>query len=502
MKTAVAMKHSAPLSNACVLLLLFFCHTATSAQSFVETEYVVVDRGSQMNGSDGALRLYTRSGTMLATLASSGSGAMRGAAFADTGELFVARGNDILRYTGDPLTPDTMPFVTGSKAQDVVVNPVTGNIICSFGTNAGSANIMELDSSGTIVQMITDPLLAHPRSIALNYSADTLFVANQSAGNVLAIDLATGTVQVHANIASQFPNYGPIGITTAPDVDDLVYVVSDYGSGPTEIVSLDGPSGSPTITSFLNFGSLSDLTSPAGIYADDYGNLFIAGRSKNMGTPGVYTYRRATGMRPALPFLGSEHVNPIDIAFARSPVTFSLTSSDGVSPSSGLPRVSFGTQNAQLVFDIQAPDFANMAFAIFYSLIPDSAALATVNDPFRPLGGGIPFETPDTRTLPLLLDSFFLQSLALIQAGGNGAPVLLDPAACPNSTAGFFLRPQGATDSQGVAQAILTMPSLPCLPPNFTAYMAFSLVLVDGQTLPALVGAATSYPLALALERP
>ncbi len=485
----------------CSMICLSACLLASS-QTFEETEFVVVDRGVQMNGSDGELRLYTHSGGFLSTLPSVGSNQYRGGAFADTGELFVARGNDIWRFVGNPLLPDVAPFATGTKAQDVVVNSADGHVFCAFGNNTASATILEYDDTGTLVQTITDPLLVHPRSLAIDYAGNTLFIANQSGGNILAVDIAAGTVQQHVDIAASIANFGPIGITLPRDTDDLMYVVGDYGSGPTEVVEIVGPTGSATVNTFLNFGSLPDLKAPAGAISDNYGNLFFAGRSKNMGVPGIYVYNRATGQRTTLPYVGTEHLNPIDITFRKTMIGFTLTSSDGVSATTGLPHILWGIHNTQITIDIQAPDYPLMPFAILYSLMTDTVCLDAALDPPRPLGGGIPFQVPDTRIAPLLPDAFFFQSLALIQAGGNGAPVVLDPTICPGSNAGFFLRPQGATDASGNAQAILTMPSLPCLPPNFVAYMAFSLSVVDMQTQPTLVGAATSHVVCVAIERP
>ncbi len=484
-----------------LILALAFCLTL-SAQTFEETEYVVVDRGTQMNGSDGELRLYTHSGGLLSTLTSAGSGQFRGAAFANNGDLYVARGDDILRYTGSALTPDAMPFFAGTKAQDIVINPADDHIWCAFGNNAGSSMIMEFDDTGTMLQLITDPLLVHPRSIAINFAGDTIFIANQAGGNVLALDVATGVLVEHVNIAASISSFGPIGITVPRDQSNLIYVVSDYGSGPTQIVEVAGASGSTTTTLFLDFGSLTDMTSPAGVHADNYGNLFLAGRSKNSGVPGIYVYNRAVAQRPVLPYIGSENISPIDITFRKTMLRLTLTSSDGVSVNTGLPRVLSGVHNTQVIIDMEAPDYPGMPYAILYSLMTDTVCSASLAEPLRPLGGGIPFQLPDSRTSPLLVDEFFFQSIGLIQAGGTGAPVILNPADCPGTTPGFFLHPQGVITPAGTAQAILTMPSLPCLPPGFVAYMAFNLVVIDMQTLPTLVGASTSNLVCLALEGP
>ena len=479
-----------------VILSTLGLGSALYGQNFEESDLFVADRGSMSNGSDGEIRQYTHTGLLLATLTNSGSGQIRGLACANNGALYVARGDDILRYTAPNFSPDTAAFATGSRAQDVAVNESTGEIWCAFGNTTTNSSIEVFDANGLLLRTITDAAISHPRSIDWNFAGDVLFVANQSSGNVLAVNEATGTVTVHTNVDSSFSGFRPVGISVARNADDVMYVSGDFG-GATQIVEVVGPAGSATTTSFVNFGSLADLTAPAGTITDNYGNVYFASRDKNMGVPGVYCYTRQNGLRTVLPYVGSEHISPIDIAFRKRIFEFNLTSSDGVT-AAGQPRVLGGTHNAQIVMNLQAPDYVGMPFAIFYSLMLPS--ICQNSDPLRPVGGGVPIERPDTRSLPLLFDSVLGQSIALVQQGGIGAPVIIDPSVCPNSTFGFFLHPQGVIDPNGNAVAVLTFPSLPCLGPGIEVYMAFAAVVIDGVTQPLLVGLATSRLHCLVLE--
>ncbi|MCB9832204.1 MAG: hypothetical protein H6807_06980 [Planctomycetes bacterium] len=472
-----------PARSILAALLLALLVTAARGQTYEEAELYVADRGLMSDGSDGEVRLYNHAGFFVGVLPQVGSGQIRGIETSGADVVYLARGNEIRRYSGPMSTPDVTPFASGNKAQDVAVNPVTGNVWCAFGTSSSSAQILEVSPAGALLRTITSSALVHPRSLDWSYDGQTLFVCNQTAADIVTVDEATGTVSQYIDLAVSFPNLLPQSVSVARDVDDLLYVTGDYG-GDQKIIQVTGPAATATATVFLDYSMASDILAPADGVVDNHGNVWFSNRDANMGVPGVYCFDRGNALQTVLPWTGSEHISPIDLAFRKSRLDLTLTSLDGVD-GNGVPKVPGGAGQTTLVLDILAPDFVGSPYAILYSLLsPTDFAASEIGRPFL---GGVPIERPDPRNLPLFVDDALLQSIGLIQAGGIGALIPPNPI-CGGIVPGFFMHPQGVIGANGIAQALLIFPAMPCLYPAFEYYMNFAVVVVDGATGPAQLG--------------
>ncbi len=225
-----------------ILLIAFALALPLSSQTLVESDIFVADRGNSSNGSDGEVRLYSNTGAILGTLPSAGSGKIRGIGVDDLGNAYVARGNEIIRYDA-PGYGQTTTVATGTKAQDVAFDPVSGTLWCSFGVNASEATIVQATTGGVVLQTLMDSSLVHPRRLAFGRSGD-LYIANVVGNNVIHLDTATGVFQEHVNVASQSAT--PIGVAVARSKPDRLYVVSDYGTA-TLILEIDGAPGAGSV---------------------------------------------------------------------------------------------------------------------------------------------------------------------------------------------------------------------------------------------------------------
>ncbi|HGY92093.1 MAG TPA: hypothetical protein ENK43_13060 [Planctomycetes bacterium] len=482
-----------------ILLIALALALPLSSQTLVESDIFVADRGNSSNGSDGEVRLYSNTGAILGTLPSAGSGKIRGIGVDDLGNAYVARGNEIIRYDA-PGYGQTTTVATGTKAQDVAFDPVSGTLWCSFGVNASEATIVQATTGGVVLQTLMDSSLVHPRRLAFGRSGD-LYIANVVGNNVIHLDTATGVFQEHVNVASQSAT--PIGVAVARSKPDRLYVVSDYGTA-TLILEIDGAPGAGSVTSSFNFGSLTDLTAPSGLETDGSGNLFVANRDMGMNIPGVYPIR-PDGSRPVPPYIGSEHINPIDVAFIRRRLDLSLTSSDGTS-ANGAARVLFGPQQAAITVSLDAPDFPNAVYALFWSDISNTLmGQNCLANPLidLPIGDGVQIHPLDARRAPILLDSLYFLGIQIIQNGGSGAIPAADPALCPGSVPGTFTFMSGLLDANGHANAQIVFPSLPC-PPPVSVQIPLGLIaaVVDPTVFGSQVGLISDHPACLLLEQP
>ena len=480
-----------------ILLLL---SASTSAQTYVENEIILADRGNAQNGSDGGVRRYTMTGNLLGSLPAAGSGATRGVGVDVAGNIWIARGNDIIMYAAPSYAAGNV-IVSGVKAQDVAIHPVTGNVWCSFGASAMEAQVLEVTPAGTVVQTLTDSLLEHPRRLVFGSGNDDLFIANVVDQNVLHLDTATGTFQVHVDLSAAMT--APIAVAHSPVTPNRLYVTSDYGTANT-IFQIDGAPGAGVSSTYLSYSGLTDLNAPAGLAADSYGNVFVANRDVMGSVAGVYCLRDG-GLRPIQPFTGTEQVNPIDVAFVRRQLDLTLSSSDGVDPN-GNAQILFGLHQAVIDVTIQAPDYPSTPYGIFWCSYAGTAfePLCTGATPPGPVGAGLQVDPADPRFVPIVIDNTFLNGLLILQNGGSGVLPAADPAMCPGgSVAGSFTFMGGVTDPTGTAAAQIVFPSLPCVPPvALTLPMGLIVAIVDGNVAPSQVGLISAAPTCLNIRQP
>lgn len=460
-----------------VLLALLVC-TGVS-QHHVEGEMLVADRGNTNNGSDGEVRRYTRTGDYIATLAPSGSGQVRGIDTDLLANIYVARGDGILRYTGFPPAPDPANFATGTKAQDVAVNPITQDVWVSFGVDAASAQIIQLSPAGVALATLTDPLVTHPRSMAFDPTGQFLYIANSAAGDVVVYDTVAGTFAVYLDFSILPGGFTAIGLHV--DQWGSVYVTGSYGT-LQHIYRINGAVGSAVQTLVLDYSTLPGLNAPSGVFGDNHGNLYIANRNKNSGTPGVFALDVASSILLLPPLLGAEHKSPIDVAFLPAPLDVTVVSPDGVD-GVGRPIIDVTGNVARTVtIDIDAPDNPGATYGLVMSMIDGTIAVSGTLAKPHPFATG--FAAGEHRRLPLSDDFILIQSLAAVAAGGVGPILLADNNGplCPGSAPGTTSAMVGNLNASGQATATLTLPTHPCIPPglNISYYFGFAVGVMDG----------------------
>lgn len=475
------------------------------AQDLPETRMFVADRGNVSGGSDGAVFEFTLTGDFISQLPNFGSGAIRGIAVADNGDVYVARGGAVNRFDAAGGYAAGTTFALGSMAQDIAIHPVTGNVWCSFGTSASTAMVVEMTPAGVTVNTVTDALMLHPRSIEFDLIGNNLYVANVAGFNVLHIDSTpamTPVVSVFAAETDLGMGFTPIHVYPSRIQDQFVTVVGDYGS-VTEILTVTGIPGSVGVTTLLDYGTTGDLLAPAGGSPDSHGNLYMTGRDRNMATPGIYVLREDTGNRPIPVITSTMLINPMGAAFRRTRLDVTITSQAGNNVN-GFPRVVAGGNQLQLVgIDISAPEFPNAGYLIFFSAFT-SPLLAPLACQLRPLGAGIDLAANgDPRFLPLdnTDPNTIGDSLNIVLIGGNGS--FDDP--CPGAQDGSAMRFVGGLNAFGEANAELMFPAFPCVPAGSGSpdlIYGFTVLILDGLTTPLGVGPMSTFPSCLVLEFP
>jgi DNA-binding beta-propeller fold protein YncE len=484
---------------------LFLALSYAGAQvHMVEGELFVADRGNSANGSDGEIRRYSHNGAFRSTIVAGGTGVIRGCTFDQAGNLYVARGNNVIRHAAPTYAPDPGAFASGTKAQDVAVNRATQNIWVSWGTNANEAEITEHTPSGTLVQTITNAALIHPRSIAFDFAGGLLYVANGAGNNVLLVNPGTAAVSIYRNLSvtsgMMTLGFDAIGVTV--DLAGNVFVVGDYGLQP-QIVKLSGVPGSVTQSTYLIYSTgtgTGGFRAPSGAYADAHGNLYFACRSQNNATAGVYPLSAAAPLPVLPPFTGTEQTNPIDIAFKPEPLTISFVSPGGVD-TVGIAQVTITpTPPAPIVtIHIDAPNFPSRPYGLLMSVSPSSVVAqclggqVTVPNPLV----SSPLTVGEPRLIPLSLDLLFAQSLAAAAAGSgpialtgcNFGPVMSIP--------GVAFQFNGLTDNTGRGTAQFQLPTAPCIGPGANFYLSIAGAVVDGMTAPLGIAVLSDTPTCL-----
>ena len=489
--------------SAALIILVLAAWTGAAQTTYVEGDLFVADRGNNSNGSDGEIRRYSHNGQLRATIAPGGSGAIRGIAFDEAGVLYVARGNSVIRLLPPTYAPAPVVFATGIKAQDVAFNRSTKNIWVSWGANAAEAQITEITPVGTVVQTITSATLTHPRSIAFDWGGNFLYVANGSGGNVKIVDVASGQVNNYATLTQGTATFNAVGCSVDPT--GAVFVVGDYGA-TAAIIKITGPTGNTTATPYLVYGTQTAFKAPAGCYADSWGNVYFACRSQNGATAGVYPYSGAAPIAILSAFAGTEHINPIDVAFKLEPLTITVSSPDGTD-ASGIPLAISGLAQPTIVITIDAPNYPNRPYGILLSTAPNAFATqcATAQPSVPNPAVGVPLAVGEPRRMPLSLDILFSQSLAAAGAGSGLVSVNQPGAVCVDplgnvSIPGLAINFSGVTDPGGQGIALFTLPSIPCLPSGANIFITVAGAVVDG-TGPLGIGAMSNVPTCFRITR-
>ncbi|NRA95925.1 MAG: hypothetical protein HRU14_06905 [Planctomycetes bacterium] len=425
------------MSRRLALALAALCTIASAQVNDAPTHFVwALDSGDQTAPTP-IIRIYTPNGRQVDVvdldLPMIGTGPARALAFDRLGNAYVCRGDLVhqLDRDGNATMTTFAPPAGASKAQDVVETP-QGDIMVSWGATAAASAITTYDTAGTLLSNFTDPALDHPRRITsgADPSSTIIYVANRAAQEILAFDPSgvPPTLTVTTDLTTQ--NIGPVGLCYDNANNDL-WVVSSYGQ-TNEVGCIDLSSNTyatafsypPTVPT-----SAPGLLSPAGATYDRFRRLYLAGRNKNGGTPGVYVFE-ATGPSAIPVFLaywprvGPTPINVIDVAPQPSEQTT-------CAPMEAVPS---GNQFILEMGAVNRVTFSNPATPGVPYIAAMSRAWSTnpCGSPFRQGIIEIPFiqpAAPDVRGVPLKSDDLFWGSVAVshpISSSLSGPPWSID----------------------------------------------------------------------------
>lgn len=404
------MKH--PL----VALLISLVANTVAAQLNDATTHNVwaLDKGNAANPTP-IIRVYSPSGAELTTIAVPGSGPARAMAFDRNGNAYVCSGN--LVYQLDPAGAQTgvtfAPPSGAATAMDVAESP-QGEIIVAWGSNATNSAITTYDTTGMQVSNFTDPGLNHPRRITprLEPTSTIVYIANRGGDEIAAFDTGGNPAGLFQIVDLTGQNVGPVGLCYDNANDDL-WVVGDYGQSQ-EIGCIDLSSN--TYSTAINYppSGASGMTSPAGVSYDRFRRLYVAGRDKNGGTPGIYVFdARSPSVAPTLlaqwPRTGATPNSIIDVQ--PQPIDVTLCTPEEFTNNGPTYIVEMGANN-RVTFSSPSTPGAPFA-AAFSGRWTDSACGAT----FVQGTIEIPILAPDVRGIPLISDNYFWGSVAVVTPG-------------------------------------------------------------------------------------
>ena len=418
------------MSHRLALVIAALCAVASAQVNDAPTHYVwALDSGDQIAPTP-IIRVYTPSGFEFATIVVPGTGPARALAFDRLGNGYVCRGDLVyqLDRTGAATGTTFSPPLGANNAQDVVETP-QGEIAISWGATAAASAICVYDTAGNLISTFTDPALDHPRRITCSAdpSSTTIYVANRGAQEIRSFDTAGAppTLDLTTDLTSE--NIGPVGLCY-DNANDGLWVVSSYGQA-NEIGCVDLNSNTwATALSYPPTGA-SGLLAPAGATYDRFRRIYVAGRNKNGGTPGVYVFEAndLPTTPPAIPpattpaFLaywprvGATPINVIDVAPQPSEQATCAPMEGGqyILEMGAVNRVTFSNPATP-----GAPYAA--AFSGEWSLNP-------CGSPFIQGVLELGFLAPDVRGIPLASDDFFWGSVAVNTPGPSFVPTPINP---------------------------------------------------------------------------
>lgn len=491
------------MNHRILLAVATLCTLAPAQVNDAPTHFVwALDAGNQTAPSP-IIRVYSPSGAEVTTITVPGSGQARALAFDRLGNAYVCRANLVhqLDRTGAATGVTFSPPAGATLAQDVVETP-QGDILVSWGATAATSAISTYDTTGMMLSNFTDSALDHPRRITprADPSSTIIYVANRGAQEIRSFDTTGAPPSLILTTDLTSENIGPVGLCYDNANDDL-WVVSSWGDA-NEIGCIDLSSN--TYATAINYPPVGvpGLTAPAGATYDRFRRLYVAGRNKNMGTPGVYVFE-ATSPATAPTYLaywprtGPTPVNVIDVAPQPSETATCAPMEAGqfILEMGAVNRVTFSnpaTPGAQYA----------AAFSGAWSVNP-------CGSPFIQGTIGIGFAPPDVRGVPLTSDDFFWGSVAVVAPGpspvapatnpATNMPFLNDLTGLGIGVSGFF----GFLDATGFADGIIDLTAF--VDPgnaNGTDGMKLELAWVTFDfSEPALFGY-VSQPLCLVLRNP
>jgi len=501
------------------LCVLFFVALATPLAAQIHSvptqRVVALDAGDQINPNP-IIRVYTPTGIELFTLSSlPGSAQARALDFDSNGYGYLCRGDLVhqLDPSGVPTGVQFTPPTGAAQAQDVLQTP-KGDILVAWGATQPTSAIARYDMSGAMFSSFTDPMLDHPRRIATTSdpASSTVYIANRAAQQIVSFDFRSPspTLQVVADMSAM--NIGCVGLCYDAANDDL-WVTSSFGqSNEIGCVDISNDLGMGTYSTAINYPptGAAGMTAPAGLFYDRFRNLYVAGRDRNSGTPGVYIFRATSPLSAPLflqsfPRTGSTPTNIIDVALQASPMTTCAPmefTDDG-------PRhvLEMGAMN-EIKFD--SPETSGVPYAAGLSMRWQQSTCGALYQQgiLELLFGGL-----DPRGLPLRSDDYLWSSLA-VTPGLPGIPssaIPLNPMGMPYESNFALIPPGGGTvsgflgnlDVNGSASGILDLTAF-VDPMNSEALdgMEFSLAWVTIDSTEAALIGFISEPLCIVMRNP
>ncbi|MAG58554.1 MAG: hypothetical protein CMJ83_19880 [Planctomycetes bacterium] len=422
------MNHSV---TACAVLLLAVILPAQTHDG--ATQYVwVLDSGAQTSPAP-VLRVYSPTGAELLQVTTvPGSGQARALDSGPDGMLYLCRGGLVHQLdtlgvaTGVTLSPPT----GASNAQDVLVTPL-GEILVAWGTTDPTSAVTRYDATGVQLSNFADTGLGHPRRIAHRSDpADTtVYAVSRNNQTVVSFDYTAVAPTLATVVDLTSNNVGPIGLCIDTANDDL-WVTSDWGDA-TIIGCVDLTTNVFSTAITYPPSGAAGLTAPAGLFYDRFRRLYVAGRSSNSGTAGVYVFEAsspttAPTFLASWPRTGDAPTNVTDVTLQVSQMTTcSPTETTGI----GTRNILEMGANNRVTFS--SPETPGMAFAAAVSFRWQASVCGAVYQQGNledPAGTGLPFGGSDPRGLPFLSDDFFWSSVAVIAPGPSPLTPPINPA--------------------------------------------------------------------------
>jgi DNA-binding beta-propeller fold protein YncE len=428
------------LRHSVLCALAVAASAAAQTENSTQTVWVLDQTAADIKVLNGAV-----DAVVVQTIPLLGSGQVRGFGFDAEGTAFVCRADEVRTYDGFGSAIFANATQGVVQAQDVAVDPATGDVYVACGVSSLASKILRFDSQGTLLATLVNADMVHPRRMSWRPDGSLLYVACSGNNRVLEYDPDADTFATTFDFASA--GVTPIGVSFDV-VRSGLWIVDDWGGMSGGVGFLQLAPGTVGYFPLITTTTTAGLAAPASVVFDRMRNLYVAGRGQNGGTAGVYVYAAATGTTPTFvkSVTGLGQLNVIEVEPRPELVVVDAPPHPN-DPTLPALLASFSAPTANAL-QFVCPAAANQVYYAGLSLRwPSQCA------PYAPGVFDAAFEFPggDPRGLPTLNDNFFRQTAGVCCFG----------ATPPLSAAGDFPLPPfmnvsgfaGFLDGTGAANA-------------------------------------------------